>query len=350
MSVVQKTPTPNAPQLDGREIGVSAEWGVLGEPRLRRRKHASRAGVALPWDDFATAWSAAEERLARLEQQLSSDLRHWWICRTDFQEAAALAALRGEAVAMDDLVMVDAGEVPGRPTPAWSRARAFLALRRHISRAGATKVLSLEGILNLESRLADFIGESGDAAAICSDGEAIQRWLTAVAGLDDTPALPAAAIALRIWRRSAPLPRYNDEIGLILASTLLWHWGKTRGLTACLAEGGLSLDDRTPLGRWIERFCTAVACAATMGQDRMQTVTRGRADITTLLLRHRANSRLPRLAWLLLAYPVVPARLIQRRLGVTPQGANWLLKELIRYNTIQPTQESAKRRAFTFSY
>ncbi|MGD1878551.1 MAG: hypothetical protein ACFB13_13765, partial [Kiloniellaceae bacterium] len=282
----------------------------------------------------------------------SCDRGHWCFCRAVFLVPAALAARGGDPAAWYVLGLVVAGAVPARPTPAWSLARALLAVRRHISRAGPAKVLSPEGILELESRLAEFLGEfvpdSGLPAAR-SDRQAIQRWLTGVEKLGDMPALPAAAIALRNWRRAAPLTRCNDEIGLILAATLLWRWDKTKGLTACLAGGGFVFDDRAPLGPWIERFCAAVAGAAREGQDSLQTMTRGRARITKLLMRHRAHSRLPRLAWLLLTYPVMPPRFIQRRLGTTPQGTDWLLKELINNKIVSITRKLDKKRTYKLS-
>lgn len=374
MHAPAKAITPKARRRNGAGTaadGITATRGLPDGLLSRRQGATAPYRVALPWEDFAQAWSRAEERLARLEQQLSSsDLRHCWICRSDFEEAAALAALHGDPVAMEDLVMVDAGAMPTRPTTAWWLARAMLSLRRHVSRAGPAKVLSIDGVLTLEALLENSLGNSlasgeatvVDSGAVPSDRRRkIERWLGVVEDLRSTPPLPAAAIALRVWRRLAPLAGHNDQIGLILAATLLWSWGKTKGLTACPATGFLNEDparddlgttgrqfhDRAPLGRWIAHFCAAIESAAERGQIGLTSVVQGRARMSRLATRHRVNSRLPRLAWLFLAYPVIPAQFITRRLQLTPQGSDWLIKELIQENVVMSATDEAKCRVYS---
>ncbi|MGF1594434.1 MAG: DUF1612 domain-containing protein [Kiloniellaceae bacterium] len=336
--------------------GGTPDWGAA-TVRLSRRQDTPARGYAveLPWKDFAEAWSQAENALARLEQQLSSsDLRHCWICRNDFEEAAAMLALEGARVAMEDLVMTDAGGQPKKPSAAWTKARALLSLRRHISREGPSKILTCDGILALEARLAAAQAPANavatGAASLQSRRQRVQHWLDAVDELTSTPALPAAAIALRVWRRMAPLAAHNEEIGLLLAATLLWHWGKTKGLSAGLAVGLTSvqqrLEDGIGLGDWIRRFCQAILLAAESGQDSHTTLARGRVRIGGLLARHRAQSRMPRLAWLFFAYPVIPAGFITRRLQITNQGTDWLLQELIREEIVTEVTGKSRNRAY----
>ena len=355
MHATSKTMAQEALKRHGR----TSDWEAT-TARLSRRRDtpAGSYAVELPWKEFAEAWSLAENALARLEQQLaSSDLRHCWICRSDFEEAAALLSLQGDSVALEDLVMADAGGLPGRPSAAWTRARALLSLRRHISRTGPTEILSCDGILALEARLAE-APESAEAAETGTvtpqaRRQRVQQWLDVVDDLKSTPPLPATAIALRVWRRMAPLESHNDEIGLLLAATLLWHWGKTKGLSAGLAVGLAAaqqgLDDGAGLGGWIRRFCEAVLLAAEIGQDSHVALARGRARVGALLARHRANSRQPRLAWLFLAYPVIPAGFITRRLQLTSQGTDWLLQELIREKVVREVTGKARGRAYRLS-
>ncbi len=339
----------------------------LQHERLLRgpERSGKRYALGLPWESFARAWSLAEDRLARLEQQLlSSDLRHSWICRADFKEVSALVALEGETVAMEDLVLVDAQSLPSRPSAAWIKAKALLSLRRQIGRAGPAKTLTVEGLLALEQRLTEILdeGEESDGSMEgdrTEDGrrtasmDRLQRWLDVVGELESTPAVPAAAMALRVWQRIKPLNRYGTEIGLLLAPLLLWHWGKTKGMTVCLAAGlqetRRHLDSATPLDAWIRQFCEAVQVAANAGLDEHHSIARGRARLVELLTRHGAGSRLPHLAWLFLNYPALSTRFIKRRLELTAQGSNWLLQELIAEDVVREITGKPKNRVYSLA-
>lgn len=319
---------------------------------------APARGVALAWEEFAPAWSLAEDRLARLEQQLSSsDLRHCWICRTDIEEVAAMLALQGQQVALEDLVLADAGEQPRKPSPAWQTAHALLAARRYISRAGPAKILCCDGVLALHGLLAPAGGDSRlgdfDSAVRRAEKQRVERWLIAVEGLQSTPPLAAAAIALRTWRDIAPLHTHNSEIGLLLTATLLWHWGKTKGLSACLATGllavGCRLHERTLLGTWMRQFCEAVQVAADGGRETHERLRQGHRRMAALLSRHRRNSRLPRLAWLFLSYPVLSVGFISRRLDLTAPGSVWLLQELVREKVVEEATGKARNRVYRLS-
>lgn len=362
MPAPSKAPAPGA--REHSDLPLGRPIGTLERPESPGEQDRPKGyRVSLPWEDFAEAWSRAENQLACLEHDLApNDLRPYWICRGDFEEAAALAALHGEDVAMEDLVLADAGAAPRKQTAAWAMAKALLSLRRHISRAGPAQVLTVDGILELEIRLASALTAAGTVATPASAPESrrqrVARWLSVVDDLQATPPLPAAAIALRVWRRIAPLTTYNDEIGLILSSVLLWHWGKTKGLTACPAAGlraaGLAavsrdLDDRATLGDWIALFCGAVEASAAAGQERLRSLTLGRARAAELLRRHRTNSRLPRLISLFLTYPVMTVRFINHRLEITTQGVEWLLKELVSDGMVIEATGRAKNRAFRLS-
>lgn len=349
------------PELD--RVWDTAPAALTRDGETEGQAPAPRYRVALPWEDFAEAWSEAENRLACLEHDLANhELRPGWICRSDFQEAAALASLRGAEIALEDLVLTDAGTAPRQQSAGWFVARALLSLRRHISRAGPARVLTVDGILELEIRLASALTAAGTVAGEKPAPEArrqrVERWLGVVEELRSTPALPAAAIALRVWRRIAPLASYNDEIGLLLASTLLWHWGKTKGLSACPVTGlrtaGLAtrsgdLDDRATLGSWIAQFCQAIEAAAAAGQKSLRQMAQGRVRAARVMKGHRPNSRLPRVVSLFLAYPVMTARFINQRLDLTTQGTDWLLKELIEEHIIVETTGRMKNRAYRLS-
>lgn len=351
MHTTSKTALVVAP---GEQAGAPELRPVAGLAPLRSGEAAAWRS-ALPWEDFAQAWSLAEDRLARLEQQLSSsDLRHCWICRTDFEEAVAMLALQGCRVALEDLVMVDAGEGPKTPTTAWRTACALLSARRHISRSGPARILCCDGIFALHDQLALAVDGGGPRSAAAGprrvEQQRVEHWLAVVADLQATPPLAAAAIALWAWRDMAPLQSHNSEMGLLLVSTLLWHWGKTKGLSTRLAIGlqaaGGGLHDRQPLGAWIRQFCEAVQRAADEGREAHERLLRGRRRMTALLTRHRANSRLPRLAWLFLSYPILSVGFISRRLHLTVPGSDWLLQELLREKVVEEATGKARNRAY----
>ncbi len=353
--------TPQYPKKNGSRLGRELR-GELLVRKPERTPAVSETG--LPWETFARAWSLAEDRLARLEQQLaSSDLRHSWICRADFEESAALLLLLdGQAVALQDLALVDANTTPLDVTPAWNKARALLSLRRRIARAGPAKILTVDGILALEARMSECLDEDsgeemeGSAAAASETGllekrKRLERWLAVVDELQSTPALPAAAVALRVWRRTVPLDDHDEEIGFVLASVLLWHWGKTKGLTVCLGvglhEAQRRLNDDETLGVWIQRFCEVVQVAANAGLDNHHRLNRGRGRLVKLLAQRRAASRLPRLAWLFLNYPAISTRFIVQRLELTSPGSSWLLEELIREGVVEEVTGKGRNRAYS---
>lgn len=315
------------------ELGPELPLHDLEEPGW---KHAPDQ----PCESFAQIWSLAERCLARLEQQLLvSDLRHSWICRADFVEAAALAAHDGETVAMEDLALVDAQSLPSHPSAGWVKARALLSLRRQISRVGPSKTLTAEGLLALERRATALLegrGEIdeplGDRKRAASE-DRLRRWLAVVGELASTPALIATAVALRAWEQIKPLDRHGREIGLLLGPLLLWYWGKTKGMTVCLAAGlrkpQHQLNGAAPPDVWVRQFCEAVQVAADAGLETHDRIVSGRDRLAELLARHGAGPRLPCLAWLFLNYPVLSERFIERRLVLRGQGSNWLLQALI---------------------
>lgn len=311
-------------------------------------------------ESFAQVWSLAEQRLARLERQLLvSDLRHSWICRADFEEASALAAHDSETVSMEDLVLVDAQCLPSRPSAAWIKARALLLLRRRISRAGPAETLTAEGLLGLERRARALLEGCDEVDEPLEDGkradseDRIRRWLAVVGELTSTPALPATAVALRAWEQIKPLDRHGREIGLLLGSLLLWYWGKTKGMTVCLAAGlrktRCQFNSAMPPDAWIRQFCEAVQVAADAGLDTHDRIAIGRDRVAELLARHEAGPRLPCLVWLLLNYPVLSTQFIKRRLGLTGQGSHWLLQELIGEGVVREITRRPGNRAYSLN-
>ncbi len=349
-----------APNLPRPRPGVESLAAKPGpEVRIGQDNAAAIYPDDLPWADFAGAWSEAEARLACLEHDLAGhELRPFWICRTDFQASAAVASLRGDPVAMDDLVLGDAGLVPRGRSTSWVTARALLTLRRHIGRVGPARVLTVDGILELEAILGAGSQETamgGKPFASASRPSAVERWLSVVEGLTSIPPLPAAAMALRWWRRIAPLATGADEIGLLLSSVLLWHWGKTKSLSVCPTVGTESaaamrafstLDGQEPLGSWIAQYCRLIQVSAGLGLTNLKQMELAVSRQAKLQQGHRSDSRSSLLIRLFLTYPVITTRFISQRLEVSVQGASWLLKELIEEGVVLEATDRAKNRGY----
>jgi hypothetical protein len=113
----------------------------------------------LPWGDIAGPLGAAEDSLARLDQQLAkSPIRDGWVSRVHFSDACASLGLDGALVHVDDLVLHDANLDVRAPTHALTRAHAVLRARRRIADAKPDWALSRAGIASLRGGGGSFEG------------------------------------------------------------------------------------------------------------------------------------------------------------------------------------------------
>jgi hypothetical protein len=253
----------------------------------------------LPWGDIAGPFAAAEDSLARLDQQLAkSPIRDGWVSRVHFSDACASLGLEGALVHVDDLVLHDANLDVRAPTHALTRAHAVLRARRRIADAKPEWALSRAGIASLRGSGGSFEGREStsrdpgletelpndEMSMACADeahaqlsaalaaaefaiskanrtlaGDAVgpaqrpnrdpafydldwnedQRlaaWRTVI---DRTRALPptlAAAIAADAWTAIDPL-QHAHGLGRLFVAALLRERGKTRWHLPCLNTG-----------------------------------------------------------------------------------------------------------------
>ena len=107
----------------------------------------------LPWAQLAGPLAAAEDALARLDERLAkSPIRHGFVARSHFTDAAACLWLDGKLVHLDDLVLHDAGMDIRAPTHELTRAHAVLRTRRRIADAKPDWALSAAGLDGLRGR------------------------------------------------------------------------------------------------------------------------------------------------------------------------------------------------------
>ena len=168
--------------------------------------------------------SAADDALARLDERLrASPVRAGVIARADCAEACAALWAEGELVALDDLVLHDAGMDVRTPSHALVRALAYLRLRRQAAAGDPEILLTPAGILRLLGRPPrspeSQAGEGAGGAEDPLDGRIFEPGVAAAAGpseksgpdlLDATgPALADLTAATRaagavLQRGSAP--------------------------------------------------------------------------------------------------------------------------------------------------
>jgi hypothetical protein len=106
--------------------------------------------------------SAADDALARLDERLrASPVRAGVLARADAAEACAALWAEGELVALDDLVLHDAGMDVRTPSHALVRAQQYLRLRRKAAAGDPKTLLTPAGILALIGRGGGFRGAGG---------------------------------------------------------------------------------------------------------------------------------------------------------------------------------------------
>ncbi|MGO8847228.1 MAG: hypothetical protein ACLQFI_18220, partial [Methylocella sp.] len=138
-------------------ISVSAV--TIGAHRAAGRERGRRgpdSGFALAGKSLAVLMgplSAADDALARLDERLrASPVRAGVTARADAAEACAALWAEGELVALDDLVLHDAGMDVRTPSHALVRAQQYLRLRRQAATGDPEILLTPAGILRLLGR------------------------------------------------------------------------------------------------------------------------------------------------------------------------------------------------------
>jgi hypothetical protein len=156
-------------------------------------------------------------------------------------------------------------------------------------------------------------------------------WRQAVETTANTPSLLAAAIALLAWEEIDPL-QHKAWLGRLLVGAILRGRSRTRSHLLCVNTGLREIardrrrarDSTTKLVALLDGF----AEAAKWGMKEHDRWLLARRQLDRRLVGRRSNSRLPALADLVVARPILSAGLIARELKVTPRAAQDLVAEL----------------------
>jgi len=353
--------------------------------------------------------SAADDALARLDERLrNSSVRDGLIARTDFAEACAALWAEGELVQLEDLVLHDAGMDIRSPSHELVQAHAYLRLRRKAARGDPKTLLSPTGILTLVGRTAahrgagDFAEGAGglDAAGppepgrgSNSFGQEVTAQTTTLTAQNTAPALPrrvdqttAAApskdyfVYHEDWDEEAHLGAWCASLGAAdrlppilgaLGLALTWQAGeplqrqariapllaglylrRCRRTNAHLVSFNLGLRSlrppprraRTSLEQLRHGLATVEAGAReTLAQhDRLMLA---RQVLERKCRGRRENSKMPRLAGLLLNSPLVSVPMIAQNLEISQQAAQMLVENM--GSTLREITGRRRYRAWT---
>ena len=178
----------------------------------------------------------------------------------------------------------------------------------------------------------------------------IEDWLALVYVREQGPALIRAGRMARDWmnRPHAPEPLTPD--GIFLAACLWREKGFGREISlpfwSAPEQRHHRLAPRVGI-QWMAGFldCVADAARASVGElDRLQ-----RAEGKGPSLAHTARSRLPDALEAVLRVPIVTAGSLAKDLGVTPQAALGLLRQLREAGIIREATGRASWRAFVLA-
>jgi hypothetical protein len=276
----------------------------------------------------------AEQAMARMDERLRAvPFRDGVLERLVYHEACAISLLEGKLVPVEDLVQFEAGVLQKISSPELSACHGTYAILRHAWRAAPEALLAgvspgdgLERHTLHEEKRNEFIYDRTWAEA-----ERLTAWRNARRQADPLPALLTAAFAWDAWSSLHPEQRGFWKSWLLASLTLKARKAFGHGLLPLAwgaAHAHVEWDKRFPLNLRMEQFLEAVtaACERT-GQE---IVRLGHADalMTRRTEGKRKLSKLPALKDLLLRRPLVSARMIQKALKVSPEGANYLLKQL----------------------
>jgi len=203
--------------------------------------------------------SAAEDGLARLDERLrASPVRAGVLARADALEACTALWAEGELVALEDLVLHDAGMDVRTPSHALVRAHGYLRLRRLAAAGDPKLLLSPEGILRLlgrPPRLPE--SQGGEGAGEDSDDQEGRLF---------QPATADAGVAG--YANASDPDGFDAAVSDLTAATRAASAALRRGAAASNHEGFLyeeGFDEAQNLTAWCPRLVEADALPPLLG-------------------------------------------------------------------------------------
>jgi hypothetical protein len=160
----------------------------------------------------------------------------------------------------------------------------------------------------------------------------LEEWRGVVRQAQDLPAVLRAIVALDAWNELSVL-QHAPWLGRLLAASILRRAGITTGAHFAAINLGLKtipVDRRRHRDR--ETRLVAIAhgliAAAAIGLKEHDRLALARILFERKLEGRRTSSRLPELVELVMAKPLVSAKMVGKTLGITPQAARRIVLEL----------------------
>jgi hypothetical protein len=156
-------------------------------------------------------------------------------------------------------------------------------------------------------------------------------WLHSVEAMEVLPAALAAAAALDRWLLLEP-SEHRGEAGFLLAAALLGRRGIVHSHLPAPARGyrrgRFRWGPHQPEEERLAGLLAALREGARLGQGDCDRLSIARDVMGRRCLGRSRNSRLPQLVALFIASPIVTTQMAARRLGVSPQAVEGMLKDL----------------------
>ncbi|OJY32597.1 MAG: hypothetical protein BGP06_12335 [Rhizobiales bacterium 65-9] len=316
--------------------------------------------------------------------------------RADFADAQAMLHLEGRLLAMEDLVLHDAAMDRQAPGPDILRAQSYLDWRRAVGRRRPDATLTQFGLepasakraapsrpafslsedegeddadpLDDDAPLQDGEGEGApDPALLAIDrllersnralagsaspvstppnlSPSLERWRAAVENAGDEPAILTAAIALDAALLFEP-PELRAEGGFLIAGSMLRQRGHARAhlppLALGLRRGRFRWRRHDPAGVRLEGLVEAIGGAAEACMADLDRLAAARAGMLRRCAAKQRNSRLPDLIDLFMSLPLVTTAFAARKLEVSTQSIEAMLKDL---DAAMPRELTGRRR------
>lgn len=158
------------------------------------------------------------------------------------------------------------------------------------------------------------------------------EWRNVLRQTNDLPAVLQAIVALDAWNEIAVL-QHAPWLGRLLAASILRQAGVTTAANLVAVNLGLKtipVDRRRHRDRETRLLAIAhgLIAAAEIGLKEHDRLALARQMMERKLAGRRTSSKLPELIELVMARPLVSAKMVVKTLGVTPQAARRIVGEL----------------------
>jgi hypothetical protein len=160
----------------------------------------------------------------------------------------------------------------------------------------------------------------------------LDEWRGVVRQAEDLPAVLQAIVALDAWNELLVL-QHAPWLGRLLAASILRQAGITTGAHLAAINLGLKtipVDRRRHRDRETRLLAIAhgLIAAAEIGMKEHDRLALARKMMERKLDGRRTSSKLPELVELVMAKPLVSAKMVAKTLEVTPQAARRIVLEL----------------------